>query len=24
MLSQRATFNIEAYLRERGILGEGA
>jgi NAD(P)-dependent dehydrogenase (short-subunit alcohol dehydrogenase family) len=24
MLSQQATFNIEAYLRERGILGEGA
>lgn len=24
MLSQRATFNIEAYLKERGILGEGA
>lgn len=24
MLSQQATFNIEAYLRERGMLGEGA
>ena len=24
MLSQQATFNIEGYLRERGMLGEGA
>jgi NAD(P)-dependent dehydrogenase (short-subunit alcohol dehydrogenase family) len=24
MLAQQATFNIEGYLRERGILGEGA